>query len=91
MLGKPLKLTVDMLVLMVGMEPSQAGTVIAKKTNLNIGSDRFFDPLNEYDKKNLTHFEGIFLAGACTGPKTIPDTLADARAAAVEVMEYLTI
>jgi heterodisulfide reductase subunit A-like polyferredoxin len=29
------------------------------------------------------------VAGACTGPKTIPETLADARAAVVAIDEYM--
>ena len=32
---------------------------------------------------------GVFLAGAATGPKTLPESIADARAAAVERDNYL--
>ena len=33
---------------------------------------------------------GVFLAGAATGPKTMPETLAEARAAVVEIDRYLS-
>ncbi len=89
LLGKPLKLTVDMLVLMVGMEACSGGIPVAKKMGIEIGSDRFFNGKNEYNLRNFTGTEGLFLAGTCTGPKTIPETLADARAAAAEVLAYL--
>ena len=32
--------------------------------------------------------DGIFYAGACTGPKTVPETLAEARAAALKIHLY---
>ena len=31
---------------------------------------------------------GVFFAGACTGAKTIPETLAEARSAALEIHHY---
>jgi heterodisulfide reductase subunit A len=34
--------------------------------------------------------EGIFLAGAVTGPKTIPETLSEARASALAIHNYLS-
>jgi heterodisulfide reductase subunit A len=36
-----------------------------------------------------TDRKGLFLAGTCTGPKTIPETLAEPRSAALNVYEYL--
>ncbi|MDR2938085.1 MAG: FAD-dependent oxidoreductase [Prevotellaceae bacterium] len=90
LLGKPLKLTVDMLVLMTGMEPCSSGVALAKKLKIEQGSDRFFNGQNAYNLRNFTSTQGLFLAGTCTGPKTIPETLADARAAAAEVLSYLT-
>ena len=33
--------------------------------------------------------EGIFYAGACTGPKTVPETLAEARSAALGIHNYI--
>ncbi len=89
LLGKPLKLTVDMLVLMVGVEPCSSGSVLAKKMKIEQGSDRFFNGKNAYNLRNHTNTQGLFLAGTCAGPKTIPETLADARAAAAEVLSYL--
>lgn len=86
LLGKPIKITMDMVVLMVGME--------ARKENANmlitpIGDDRFYKTDDEYVNVNHSNIEGLFYAGCCTSPKTIPETLADARSAALAVNNYL--
>lgn len=90
LMGKQLKLTVDMVVLMVGMEAAAKTQEIAAMADIVAGNDRFLNPSDEYLQGNRTRRKGIFVAGTCTGPKTIPETLADARAAAIEISEYLT-
>ena len=72
LLGKPLKMTVDMMVLMVGMELSKTLVPLAEKMQLEIGADRFITPLDEQLFPNKTKTEGLFVAGTCTGPKNIP-------------------
>jgi heterodisulfide reductase subunit A-like polyferredoxin len=38
---------------------------------------------------NDTTQEGVFVAGACTAPKSLPDTIGEARSVAVEVFNFL--
>lgn len=86
--GKPLKVTLDLLVLMAGMQNAKSGIRIGEMINMKRSDDGFFTTkgsilsLQECDKA------GIFYAGACTGPKTLPDTLNEARAAAVSIHNY---
>ena len=87
--GKPLKLTVDLLVLMTGMEACRAQKLLNAKLGLRSEIDGFLATKNLFTQNNLSDVDGIFLAGACTGPKTIPETLADARAAADRLHSYL--
>jgi len=87
--GKPLKLTVDLLVLMTGMEGSHSQKSLNAKIGLRSEPDGFLATKNMFTQNNLSAVEGIFLAGACTGPKTIPESLADARAAADRLHSYL--
>ena len=47
-----------------------------------------FEP-TEYFNEN-TKEKGVFVVGSCTSPKTLPDTLSEARSAAMEVFNYLT-
>lgn len=91
LLGRPMKLTVDMLVLMVGMQACPQTEELAEKLDLKVsGSDHFFETRDLFLRGNHTHAKGIFLAGACTGPKSLPDTLQDARSAAESIHRYLT-
>lgn len=90
LMGKPLKLTVDMLVLMVGMEAQDGTKDLAGQMKVEQGSDRFFVPADSYIYNNNTHQRGIFVAGACTAPKNIPETLADARSAVAAIEDYLS-
>ena len=86
--GKPLKVTLDLLVLMAGMQNAKSGIRIGEMISMKRSDDGFFTTkgsilsLQECDKA------GIFYAGACTGPKTLPDTLNEARAAAISIHNY---
>ncbi|HNU71081.1 MAG TPA: FAD-dependent oxidoreductase [Thermodesulfobacteriota bacterium] len=87
--GLPLRMTVDLLVLMVGMVPSEGTTRVARMLDLARGSDGFIVPADEHTQNNKAQIPGVFLAGTCTGPKSIQGTIADARAACLQVLEYL--
>ena len=87
--GKPLRLTVDLLVLMIGMETCRSQNSLNTKLGLYPGTDGFLMTKNLFTQNNLSNTDGIFFAGACTGPKTIPETLSDARAAADQVNTYI--
>ena len=89
LMGKMVKITVDMVVLMTGMEAAEGMDRLAGMLKIATGKDGFLNPVDEYLQGNLTREKGIFVAGTCTGPKTIPETLADARASAVMIDEYL--
>lgn len=87
--GKPLKVTLDLLVLMAGMSANPAANKLAGMLSLAVDSDGF---LQSYD--NVAHIhrsrkKGIFYAGTCTGPKTLPETLSEARSAALDIHNYL--
>jgi heterodisulfide reductase subunit A len=87
--GKPLKLTVDLLVLMTGMEACHSQKLLNAKLGLRSEPDGFLSTENLFTQNNTSAVKGIFLAGTCTGPKTIPETLADARAAADLLISYI--
>lgn len=87
--GRPLKMELDLLVLMAGMEMSQAGAAIASSSGIATGENRFFAPADHHYGSNNSNIEGIFYAGACTAPMNITETISHARAAASEVTDYL--
>ena len=86
--GLPLKITVDILVLMVGMEPSEGTKRLAGQNGI-AGEYGFARAAGTFLSDNLSGKEGLFLAGTCKRPLTIPETLADARSSALQIIEYL--
>lgn len=87
--GRPLKMTVDLLVLLVGMVPSETTKKLAKMLNIKSDSNDFIKVKDEYISNNETGIQGVFVAGATTSPMSISDTFADARAAAIKIEQYL--
>src|SRR5664280_1347961 len=69
--GKPLKMQVDMLVLMAGMEMSEGGMKIASVSGLETGENRFFSAADHHFGSNKSNIEGIFYAGTCTMPMNL--------------------
>jgi heterodisulfide reductase subunit A len=89
--GRPLKLTVDLLVLLVGFTPSGGTAEIARMTGLESGEDGFLLTEDEHIRNNSSRIQGIFLTGAVKGPACIADTIADARSTALQVQQYLNL
>jgi len=87
--GRPLKMEVDLLVLMVGMENSKSGLSMGEKSGLLKGINSFFSTRDNHYGNNNSNIDGIFYAGTCTAPMNITDTISHARAAAGEIAEYL--
>lgn len=87
--GRPLKMDVDILVLMAGMEMSEGGKSIAELASLKTGENRFFEPADHHFGSNRSNVKGMFYAGTCTAPMNITETISHARAAATEVIAYL--
>ena len=87
--GRPLKMELDMLVLMAGMEMSEGGKKFAGISGLKTGENKFFDASDHHFGSNKSNEKGIFYAGTCTAPMNITETISHARAAVAEVLDYL--
>lgn len=88
LVGLPIKMTTDLLVLMVGMEASQGTKNLGKCCGVD-GEYGYAKSIERHLKDNLTEHAGLFLAGTCKRPMSIMDTIADARSAVVEIMDYV--
>jgi heterodisulfide reductase subunit A len=82
LLRRTIEVEADMVVLAVGLEPGGGGEAIAKMLKLSCTSDDFLAEAHPKLRPVDTTSDGIFLAGTCQGPKDIPDTVAQAKAAA---------
>jgi len=86
MLGTPVEIPVDMVVLGTGLTARHDAEKVAQVFGISQSSDRFFMEAHPKLRPVATNVDGIFLAGCCQGPKDIPDTVAQASAAAAEAI-----
>ena len=89
LLGRVLKFPVDMLVLAVGLEPQADAQDVRRMLNMSCGTEGFFLERHPKLAPVSTFTDGVFLAGCCQGPKDIPDTVAQAGAAAAEAYSLI--
>ena len=87
--GRPLKMTVDMLVLLVGMSANYENEALAKSAGLSLAPNGYYKANDSFLGAVCSEREGIFFAGAATAPKSLADTLAEAALTASAVDEYL--
>jgi heterodisulfide reductase subunit A len=85
----PVTIEADLVVLAAAMRPADGIEELAQK--LNIGYDEFGFLLESHPKLRPveTNTAGIFIAGACHAPKDIPESVAQASAAASKVQVML--
>jgi heterodisulfide reductase subunit A len=79
----------DMVVLSVGLEPTPDAQDVRRMFNISCSTEGFFLERHPKLAPVNTFTDGIFLAGACQGPKDIPDTVAQAGAAAAEALALI--
>ena len=91
LLQRTVEVEADLVVLAVGLEPGAAGNDVAHLLKLSRTGDRFLAEAHPKLRPVDTTSDGIFLAGTCQGPKDIPDTVAQAKAAASSALIPLTL
>jgi heterodisulfide reductase subunit A len=89
-LGSLIRVPVDMVILCTALEARSDAEQVAKIFTLNRRADGFF--LERHVKLDpvATPTDGVFIAGCCEGPKDIPDTVAQASAAAAKVLSLIS-
>jgi coenzyme F420-reducing hydrogenase delta subunit/ferredoxin len=71
------------------MVPSKGSKELAKKLGLDLDEHGFFEALDEKVALTRTSIPNIVLSGACHGPKDVPESVAQASAAAQEIASWL--
>lgn len=87
--GMVRRIPVDLVVLSTGLEPHADAQEVRRCFNLTCSTEGFFLERHPKLAPVSTFTDGIFLAGACQGPKDIPDTVAQAGAAAAEALALI--
>ena len=80
---------VDMVILAVGLEPSDGANELSKMTGVELDSDGWFVESDSLLDPVSTKRQGITIAGVCQGPKDIPDSVAQASSAAARVLQSI--
>ncbi len=83
------RIPMDMVILAVGMEPREDAEEVARTFKISRSADGFF--LEKHPKLDpvATTTDGVFVVGACQGPKDIPQSVMEASAAAAAAGELL--
>jgi heterodisulfide reductase subunit A len=84
LMGQLIEEEADLVVLAVGMVPRTDSDAVSNLLKLSQSSDKFLLEAHPKLRPVDTASDGIFLAGCCQGPKDIPDTVAQASAAAAK-------
>ncbi len=87
--GKQLKIAADMVVLAAAIEPDKSARPLATKLTASMDTNDFFTEAHPKLRPVESPTAGIFLSGACQGPKDIPETVSQASAAAAKVIGLL--
>jgi len=89
LIGLQRRLPVDMVILSVALEAQPDAEAVARLFSISRSADGFF--LEKHPKLDpvATMTDGVFVTGCCQGPKDIPDTVAQASAAAAEVLAMI--
>ncbi|MEI6122580.1 MAG: CoB--CoM heterodisulfide reductase iron-sulfur subunit A family protein [Bacteroidota bacterium] len=86
---KELELEADLVVLVTGMVAREDSKQISEKFKIPIGSDRFFNEIHPKLKPVETVIKGVYIGGACQGPKNISESVQSSLSAAAKINALL--
>ncbi len=89
LVGRPLRMSVDMLVLVVGMSAGTSNFRFAQHPAIDLYPSGFIQPRDLFQGNVASASPTIFYAGTATAPKSIGETLNEATAAAHEIYQTL--
>jgi len=90
LLGTQQRTPVDMVILSAGIEARHDAEEVSKLFKMGCDYDGFFNERHPKLAPVATMTDGIFIAGACQGPKDIPETVAQGAAAASQVAKLIS-
>jgi heterodisulfide reductase subunit A len=88
-MGRPMEVPMDVVVLAVGMEPSQGTRRMADVLGLSSNKYGFVDTVHDVLDTVTTDVDGVFVCGSATGPADLDDTISSAGSAGAKAVAYL--
>ena len=86
LIGAYRRVPVDMVILATGLEPREDADEVRRTFGISCGAEGFFTEKHAKLAPVSTTTDDVFLAGACQGPKDIPDAVAQGSAAAAQAL-----
>ena len=83
---RPMEVPMDMVILAVGMEPSEGTKQVADIFGVTKNKYNFIETIGGALNTVSTNVGGVFAAGACTGPADLEDCISAAGAAAMKAI-----
>jgi len=90
LLSQPVEVEADLVILATAMVAQPDADKLAQKIGIGYDKDNFYTEAHPKLAPVETHTQGVYLAGACQGPKDIPDSVAQASAAAAKACGLLS-
>ena len=90
LLGKQKRLPVDMVVLMGAIEPQADAKDLGLRCGISCSMAGWYTERHPKLDPVATMTDGVFVAGACQGPKDIPASVAQGAAAAARIQAMIT-
>ena len=87
--NKQLHIDADLVVLAAAIEPDKSARPLATMLTASMDTNDFFTEAHPKLRPAESPTAGVFLSGACQGPKDIPETVSQAGAAASKVIGLL--
>ena len=87
--NKQIKIDADLVVLAAAIEPDKSARPLATMLTASMDTNDFFTEAHPKLRPVESPTAGVFLSGACQGPKDIPETVSQAGAAAAKVIGLL--
>ncbi len=87
--NKQLNIEADLVVLAAAIEPDKSARPLATMLTASMDTNDFFTEAHPKLRPVESPTAGVFLSGACQGPKDIPETVSQAGAAAAKVIGLL--
>ncbi len=88
--GKHIRVKCDLVVLSTAIVPSLEATELSKQLRIPVNVNGMFNEVHPKLRPVESIVPGFFLAGCCHSPKDIPDSVAQASAAASKVLEMFS-
>ena len=90
LLGKMMRVPVDMVILCSALQPRSDAADVASLFTIGQRGDGFFLETHPKLAPVNTPTDGVFIAGCCEAPRDVPDTVAQASAAASKALSLIS-